>query len=197
MFSKCFICIYLKKIFLNIWIGCFQNYVFSQIIISHFLTLSVPLAGSCWWYNGRLCCPPSHTAHSPPVQHYLQQIINIGINITIIVCWDTYQNALFSEISMPLHWRGVEKFWRWDLEVSGWVGEVKHNRFESSGVAQMMMMVMMLPFEEILSKADWESWASSEMRFLKALDMQLPANTIQSPSFSCVQIDWVYVLDDD
>ena len=57
--------------------------------------------------------------------------------------------------------------------------------------------MLQLPFEEILSKADWESGASSEMRFLKALDMQLPANTIQSPSFSCVQIDWVYVLDDD
>ena len=69
------------------------------------------------------------------------------------------------------------------------MGEVKHNRFESSGVAQMMMMVMMLPFEEILSKADRESQGSSEMRFLKAFDMQLPANTIQSPSFSCVQID--------
>ena len=34
------------------------------------------------------------------------------------------------------------------------MGEVKHKRFESSGVAQMMMMVMMLPFEEILSKAE-------------------------------------------
>ena len=88
-----------------------------------------------------------------------------------------------------------EEWKSFEGEIWRWVGEVKHNRFESSGVAQMMMMVMMLPFEEILSKAGWESWASSEMRFLKALDicLQLPANTIQSPSFSCVQIDWVYV----
>ena len=88
-----------------------------------------------------------------------------------------------------------EEWKSFEGEIWRWVGEVKHNRFESSGVAQMMMMVMMLPFEEILSKAGWESWASSEMRFLKALDicLQLPANTIQSPSFSCVQIDWAYV----
>ena len=44
---------------------------------------------------------------------------------------------------MPLHWRGVEKFWRWDLELSGWVGELKHKRFES-GDTQMMMMIMMI-----------------------------------------------------
>ena len=82
---------------------------------------------------------------------------------------------------MPLHWRRVEKLWRWDLELSGWVGEVKHKRFESSGVAQMMMMVMMLPFEEILSKAE-KVKAAQKWDFSKHLTCSCQQTLFRAPA---------------